>query len=123
MFDVVPLSRYDHLFGNGGSKVWSKQTARTAVPWKKHMECPMSRPGYPGCYCPNTNWTDKKMFIAHWKAYHIDQHTIRIICEHEKDGNLCQYMTDQESDMKSHIHNLHRDVVTKKQASYVSENA
>ncbi len=34
-------------------------------------------------------------------------------------------MTDQESDMKSHIHNLHRDAVAKKQASnsYVSENA
>ncbi len=24
MFDVVPLGRYDHLVGNGGSKVWSK---------------------------------------------------------------------------------------------------
>ncbi len=34
-------------------------------------------------------------------------------------------MTDQESDMKSHIHNLHLDAVTKKQVSnsYVSENA
>ncbi len=38
MFDVVPQSRYDHLVGNGGSKVWSKWTARTAVLWKKHME-------------------------------------------------------------------------------------
>ncbi len=47
MFDVVRLSRYDHLVGNRGSKVWSKWTARMAVPWKKHMECPMSRPGYP----------------------------------------------------------------------------
>ncbi len=34
-------------------------------------------------------------------------------------------MTDRESDMKSHIHNLHQDTVAKKQASnsYVSENA
>ncbi len=66
MFDVVPLSRYDHLVGNGGSKEWSKRTARTAAQWQKHMECPMSRPGYPRCYCPITNWTHKKMFIAHW---------------------------------------------------------
>ncbi len=66
----------------------------------------------------------QKKFIAHWQAYHIDQHTSQIVCEHE-DCNLCQYMTDRESDMKSHIHNLHRDVVAKKQAnnSYLSENA
>ncbi len=68
LFDVSPLSRYDHLVRNGGSKVWSKRTARMAVPWKKHMECPMSRPCYPGCYCLITNWTDKKMLIAHWQA-------------------------------------------------------
>ncbi len=85
----------------------------------------MSRAGYPGCYCPITSWTDKNMFIAHWQAYHIDQHTSHIVCEHEKDGILCHYMTDRESDMKSHIHNLHQDAVAKKQArdSYVSENA
>ncbi len=125
MFNIIPLSRYDHPVRNGGSKVWSKQTAWTAVPWKQHMECCMSKPGYPGCYCLITNWTDKKMFIAHWQAYHIDQNTSRIVCEHEKDINLCQYMTNQESDMKSHIHNLHQDAVAKKQASnsYVSENA
>ncbi len=125
MFDVIPLSRYDHLVGNGGSKVWSKRTAQTAVPWKKQMECTMSRPGYPGCHCPITNWTDKKMFIEHWQAYQIDEHTSRIVCEHEKDGILCHYMTNRESDMKSHIHNLHRDAVAKKQASdsYVTENA
>ncbi len=91
MFDVIPLSRYDHLVRNGGSKVWSKRTAQTAVPWKKQMECPMSRPGY---HCPITSWTVKKMFIAHWQAYHIDQHTSRIVWEHEKDSNLCHYMTD-----------------------------
>ncbi len=89
------------------------------------MECPMSRPGYPGCYCPMTSWTDKKIFIAHWQTYHIDQHTSRIFCEHEKDGNLCHYMNDRESDMKSHIHNLHQNAITKKQASnsYISGNA
>ncbi len=125
MFDVIPLSRYDHLVRKGGSKVWSRRTARTAVLWKKQMECPMSRHRFPGCYCQITNWTDKKMFIAHWQAYHIDQHTSRILCEHEKDDILCHYMTDRESDMKSHIHNLHKDAVAKKQASnsYVSENA
>ncbi len=34
-------------------------------------------------------------------------------------------MTNRESDMKSHIHNLHRDAIMKKQASnsYISENA
>ncbi len=85
----------------------------------------MSRPGFPGCYCPLTNWTDKKMFIAHWQAYHNDQHTSRIVCEHEKDCNLCHYMADRESNMKSHTHNLHKDAVANKQASnnYVSENA
>ncbi len=34
-------------------------------------------------------------------------------------------MTDRESDMKSHIHNLHQDAIAKTHASnsYVSENA
>ncbi len=125
MFDVVPLSRYNYLVGNRGSKVWSKQTAETAVLWKKQMEFPMSRPGYPGCYCLITSWTVKKMLIVHWQAYHIDQHTSCIVCELEKDGNLCHYLTDRESDMKYHIYNLHKDAVVKKQASnsYVSEIA
>ncbi len=95
MFDVVPLSRYNHLVGNRGSKVLSKRTAQTAVPLKKNMECPMSQSGYPGCYCPITTWYDKKMFIAHWQAYHIDQHTSQIVCEHEKDGASCHYITDR----------------------------
>ncbi len=117
MFDVIPLSRYNHLVGNGGSKVWFRR--------KNQMECPMYRPGFQGCHCLITNWTDKKMFTAHWQAYHIDQHTSHTVCEHEKDGNLCHYMTDREKDMKSHIHNLHKDAVRKKHASnsYVSENA
>ncbi len=89
------------------------------------MECPMSKPGLPGCYCPILTWTDKKMSIAHWQAYHINQHTSRILCEHSKDAITCHYMTDPEGDMKSHIHNLHRDAVMKKQSSnsYVTENA
>ncbi len=119
MFDVIPLSRYNHLIGNGGSKVLSKRTASTTVPWKKNMECPMSQSGYPGCYCPITTWSDKKMFITHWQSYHIDQHTSLI------NGVSCHYMTDREGYMKTHIHNLHKEAVTKKQASdsYVSENA
>ncbi len=48
MFSVIPLSRYNHLVGNGGLKVWSKRTAQTAVPLKKNMGCPMSRPNFPG---------------------------------------------------------------------------
>ncbi len=32
MFDVIPLSRYNHLDGNGGSKMWAKRTAQTAIP-------------------------------------------------------------------------------------------
>ncbi len=51
MFDFIPLSRYNHLVGNGGSKVWDKRTAQTAVPWKANMGCPISRPGMPGCWC------------------------------------------------------------------------
>ncbi len=37
MFDVIPLSRYNHLVRNGGSKVWVKWTALTAVPLKAKM--------------------------------------------------------------------------------------
>ncbi len=63
------------------------------------MECHMSQLGYSGCYCTITTWTDKKMFIAHWQAYHIDQHTIGILCEQEKDGIPCHYMTDSECEI------------------------
>ncbi len=34
MFDVIPLSQYNHLVRNGGSKALSKRTAFTAVPVK-----------------------------------------------------------------------------------------
>ncbi len=37
MFDVIPLSRYNHLVGNGGSKAWAKRTTLTAVLWKAKM--------------------------------------------------------------------------------------
>ncbi len=125
MFYVIPLSRYNHLVGNGGSKVWSKRTATTAVPWKNKMACPMTLPGNPGCYCPIKNWTSKVMFIAHWQIYHIDQHTSCIICEHSKDGISCHYMTDREADMKSHINKLHESSLKEKLASnsYVPENS
>ncbi len=94
MFDVIPLSRYNHLVGNRGSKVWAKRTAQMAVLWKPNMTCPMSLAGIPGCWCPITIWTRKEMFIAHWQIYHIDQHTSHIMCEHHKDGVPCHYMTD-----------------------------
>ncbi len=42
MVSTLPLSRYDHLVDNGGSKVWSKWTAKMAYPWKTHMACPLA---------------------------------------------------------------------------------
>ncbi len=125
MFNVVPLSRYNHLVGNGGSNVWVKWTAQTAIPWKTNMVCPMSLPGMPGCCCPILKWTSKEMFIEHWQIYHIDQHTSRIICEHKKDGVSCHYLTDCEMDMKAHMHKLHEPAISEKLATnrYVKENA
>ncbi len=125
MFDVILLSRYNHLVGNKGSKVWSKMTATMVVPWKNKMACPMTLPGNPGCYCPIKSWTSKEMFIAHWQIYHIDQHTSRIICEHLKDSISCHYITDREADMKTHINKLHESSLKEKLASnnYVPENA
>ncbi len=41
MFDVLRLRRFNHLVGNGGSKVWPKQTAQTVIMWKQKMTCPM----------------------------------------------------------------------------------
>ncbi len=125
MFNVIPLSRYNHLVGNGGSKVWAKQTAQMAVPWKLKMACPMSLPGMSGCWCPILVWTSKEMFIAHWQIYHIDQHTSRILCEHKKEGVCCHYMTDREADIKAHMHKLHELAISEKLASnsYINENA
>ncbi len=60
MFDVIPLSRYNYIVGNGGSKMWSKRTATMAIPWKHKMACPMTLPGNQGCYCPIKSWTSKK---------------------------------------------------------------
>ncbi len=85
MFDVIPLSRYNLLVGNGGLKVWAKHTIQMALPWTPRMECPMSSPGMPGCYCPITIWIDKEMFVVDWQIYHIDQHSSRIVCEHSKE--------------------------------------
>ncbi len=117
MFDVIPMSRYNHLVRNSGSKVWSRRTALMAVLWEKNMECPMSRPGLQGCFCPITQWTNLEMFIAHWQIYHIDQHTSHILCEHMKDGTPCYYMTDHKANMKAHIHKLHKQAVKAKQAT------
>ncbi len=71
------------------------------------MECPMNGPGMPGCYCPVTTCSNKKMFIVHWQIYHIEQHRSRIVCEHKKQGVFCQYMTDREAAMKQRIHKVH----------------
>ncbi len=92
MFDVIPLSRNNHLVGNGGSKVWTKRTTQTAVPWIEKMAFPISSPGVPGCWCPIKVWTTKDMFITHWQVYHIDQNTSLILCEHRKDDISCHYM-------------------------------
>ncbi len=72
MFDIIHMSRYYHLVSNGGSKVWSKQTAQTAVPYRQKMLCPISGPFMSGSNCPIKEWSNKKMFMAHWQIYHID---------------------------------------------------
>ncbi len=72
MFDILLLSRFNHLVGNGRSKVWSKRTAQTAVLWKAGMTCPMDGPQMPGCYSPVVKWSNKEMFIMHWLIYHVD---------------------------------------------------
>ncbi len=41
MFNLIHLSRYNHLVGNGGLKVWAKWTTLTAVQWKTKISCPM----------------------------------------------------------------------------------
>ncbi len=126
LFDVIPLSPYNHLVGNGGSKGWSKRTALMAVPWKAKMICPMTNVGMPGCRCPITVWNRKEMFIAHRQIYHIDQHASCILCEHRNNDNVpCHYMTDREADMKNHMYKLHEAAVQEKIAgnNYVKENA
>ncbi len=124
IFNVIQLSRYNHLVGNRGSKVWAKSTALTVVPWKNKMACPMTLPGKPGCYCPIISLTGKEMFIVHWQIYHIDQHTSLILCEHSKEGIWCHYMIDCVADMKDHINKLHESFLKEKLASnsYVAEN-
>ncbi len=96
-----------------------------AVPWTVDMECPMSGPDMPRCYCPITSWSNKEMFVAHWMIYHIDEHTSHIVCEHKTDGVPCLYMTGREADMKLHIHKLHHPVIKEKLATnwYVKEHA
>ncbi len=51
MFDVIPVSKCNHLVGKGGLKVWSRRIATMAVLWKNKVDCAMTLPGKPGCYC------------------------------------------------------------------------
>ncbi len=85
----------------------------------------MSLPGMPGCWCPILNCTGNEMFIAHWQIYHIDHHASHILCEHEKDGISCHYMTDHKVDMKAHMHKLHEPAISEKLVTnvYVKEHA
>ncbi len=124
MFDILSLSRFNHLVGNGGSKVWSKQTAQTAVPWRAGMPCSMDGLQMPGCYCPIVVWSNKDMFVAHWLIYHVVQHVSRIVCDHEKVGVPCQYMTDREADMRQHVSKVHESTLKAMVTSnlYVKEN-
>ncbi len=107
MFKIIHINRYDHLVGDSGLKVCSKQTAKIAHPRKANMTCPLARPDMPGCNCLIKHWTNK--FIAHWQIYHIDQHVSRIVCEQFKDKVKCHYMTDREGDMKLHVSKVHSD--------------
>ncbi len=107
MFTNILMSRFCHLIGNGGLNVWSKQTALTAMPWKANMHCLMAGKHMPGCNCPIKAWFNKKMFVAHWLIYYIDQHISRLICDFKKDDVRCQYTTDCEVDMKHHVLNVH----------------
>ncbi len=123
-FDVLPLSRFNHLVRSGGSKVWAKQTAQTTVPWKSRMCCSMGGPYMPGCHCPIVKWSKKQMLRAHWLIYHVDQLISRIICEHEKDGVPCHYMTDREANMTQHVSKVHEPMLKAMEVSnfYVKEN-
>ncbi len=125
MFSIIPLSRFIHLVGNSGSKVWSKWTAKTAYQWKVNMICPLAGPDMPGCNCPVKHWTSKKMFVAHWPIYHVGQHVSRIVCKQFKDNVKCHYMTDHEADMKQHVTKVHADKlnVLMESSTYVNENA
>ncbi len=81
MDKIIHLSRYDHLVGNDGSKVWSKCTAKTAHPLKVNVICPLAVPDMQRCNCPIKHCTWKKMFMAHWQIYNVDQHISCIVSE------------------------------------------
>ncbi len=99
----------NHPVGNGGLKVWSKETALSAVPWKQKMTYALAGPSIPGCNCLIKVWSNKKMFVTHWQIYHIDQHISHTICKHERDNVKCHYTTDREADMKHHVCNVHTE--------------
>ncbi len=56
IFKMIPMSKYDHLVGNGGLKVWSKWTDKTAHLWKVNMTCLLAGADMPGCNCPIKHW-------------------------------------------------------------------
>ncbi len=90
MFGNIPFSRFVHLIGNSGSKMWSKRTAVSAIQWKANMPCPMAGNHILGCDCPIKAWTNKKMFVAHWLIYHIDQHICnKAVRQGKDDGIAC----------------------------------
>ncbi len=70
------------------------------VLWRQKRPCPLAGPDMLICNCPIKEWSNKKMFVAHWQIYYIDQHLSRIVCEQHKYRVKCHYMTDQEGDMK-----------------------
>ncbi len=125
VLNILPLSRFNHLLENSGSKVWSKRTAQSVVLWKQKMTCPMDGPSMPGGNCPIKVWSNKKMLVAQWQIYHIDQYISRIVYKHIRNNVLCHYMTDRETDMKQHISKVHAEKLKSMIDSnlYVHENA
>ncbi len=118
MFDVIPLSRFNHMVGNGDLKVWSKLTAQTVVPWKVRMSCPMNGRQMPVCYCPIEVCSEREDVCGT-----LDDLSC-IVCNHKKDRVPCQYMTDREADMKQHISKVHEPMLKAIVASnlYMKEN-
>ncbi len=89
------------------------------------MACPMAGDHMPGCNCPIKVWCNKKMFMAHWLIYHIDQHISHLSCDVKNDDVRRQYMTDREADMKHHVMTVHEAKYEELIMSnaYVKENA
>ncbi len=105
--------------------MWSNQTAKVAHPWKVNMTCSLAGLDMPVCNCLIKHRANKKMFVAHWQIYHIDQHVCCIVCEQYKDRDKCPHMTNHEAEMKLHVTKIHADklksIIDSKM--YVNENA